>query len=593
MAVDADDFASHRRKPPLDAIAVTGMSCLLPGAAEPAAFWSMLTGGHCAIGPPPDTRGLPGSPPHGGFLDRVDGFDADFFGISRREAETMDPQQRMVLELSWSALEDAGMVPATLAGSRTGVFVGTMWDDYATLLDRGGAAAIGHHGLAGTRRAMIANRVSYVLGLRGPSLAVDTAQSSSLVAVHLAMRSIRAGEAELALVGGVNLDLVDSHRMAAERLGGVSPDGRCHVFDARANGYVPGEGGVVLVLRPLADAVAAGDRVYCVLLGSAVNNDGGGAGLTAPALAAQEDVLRQAYADAGLDPKLVRYVELHGTGTPLGDPIEAAALGAVLGAGRVAPVRVGSVKTNVGHLEGAAGITGLLKVALSTHHATLPASLNFRTPNPAIPFAELGIEMQAGTGPWPPGPRFAGVSSFGIGGSNCHVVVSEAGQPQGAGRGGAGTVWPWLLSARTPAALRNQADRLRAHLRGRPELAPGDVAYSLATTRTAFGHRACVAAPDRDGLLAGLDAMVADLPSGAVFHATPGDGAVAFLLTGQGAQRVGMGMGLHQAFPAYAAAFDEVCAHLDQHLDRPLLDVLGDADALAGTGYAQPALFAV
>ncbi len=315
-------------------VAVVGLACRLPGAPGPAAFWRLLTEGRHAIDEPPARRrpGLAVAPgqrgPLGGYLDQVDAFDPAFFGISPREAVAMDPQQRLVLELAWEALEDAAIVAGTLRDSPTGVYVGAMWSDYASVLHHGDPEAVSRHSMTGTHRSLLANQVSYLLGLRGPSLTLNACQSSSLVAAHLAVTSLRTGESELALVGGVNLILTSDSTATSERLGALSPDGRCYVFDARANGYVRGEGGCVAVLKPLRRAVADGDRVYGVIRGSAVNNDGTSTGLTVPNRAAQEQLLRLAYARAGLTPADAQYVELHGTGTPVGDPIEAAALGA-------------------------------------------------------------------------------------------------------------------------------------------------------------------------------------------------------------------------------------------------------------------------
>ncbi|KKK06314.1 hypothetical protein LQ51_09085, partial [Micromonospora sp. HK10] len=620
-----------------------GMSCRLPQAPDPSAFWRLLRDGRSAIGETPADRwDDPGAIRHGGFLDRVDEFDADFFGISPREASAMDPQQRLMLELAWEALEDTGVVPGTLRGSRTGVFVGAIWDDYATLLSRQGTEVIGQHSVTGTHRSIIANRVSYTLGLHGPSLTIDAAQSSSLVAVHMACASLRSGESSLALAGGANLMIVPESTIRSARFGGLSPDGRCFTFDARANGYVRGEGGAVVVLKRLADALADGDPVYCVIRGSAVNNDGATEGLTVPSVAAQQRMLTEAYANAGVDPATVQYVELHGTGTRVGDPIEAAALGAALGSARTgAPLAVGSAKTNVGHLEGAAGVVGLIKAALSIRHRQLPPSLNFTTPNPDIPLDELRLRVQTELGDWPhPGaPLVAGVSSFGMGGTNCHLVLTEPPAPEpepapagpdrprrGAGerRGRRGrTPEParaagedvvqvpapaaagptaWVLSARDDAALGGQARRLLDRLADGPADPPRDIAYSLVTTRAAFPHRAVLVADDGDPdtLRAGLAALADGEPAATVVRGTATDpGRVAFLFSGQGSQRVRMGQQLRAVVPAFARALDEVLAALDPHLPRPLGELLaapeGSADAalLDRTGFTQPALFAV
>lgn len=426
-----------------DSVAIIGMSCRLPKSPDPAAFWRLLSGGHHAISETPADRwdvpgrepGAPSSPGarYAGLLDHVDRFDPGFFGISPREAVEMDPQQRLALELGWEALEDAAIVPGTLASTRTGVFVGAIADDYAILLSRRGGGAATPHTLPGTNRGVIANRLSYVLGLHGPSLSVDAAQSSSLVAVHLACESLRKGDSTLALVGGVNLIIDADSTSRAAGFGGLSPDGRCYTFDARANGYVRGEGGVFLVLKPLRRAVADGDHVYCVINGSAVNHDGASDGLTVPNAQAQQEAMRLACRQAGVNPADVQYVELHGTGTPVGDPVEAAAVGAAFGTPRSpeSPVVVGSAKTNVGHPEGAAGIVGLLKTALSIEHRQIPPSLNFETPNPGIDLDGLRLRVQTALTEWPhpDRPLVAGVNSVGVGGTNCHVTLSEPPPP--------------------------------------------------------------------------------------------------------------------------------------------------------------------
>ncbi|MFG2007414.1 beta-ketoacyl synthase N-terminal-like domain-containing protein [Spirillospora sp. NPDC048911] len=492
-------------------IAVIGLACRLPHAPDPAAFWRFLNLGESAITTMPADRGRTGPASGGdgtsrtwpgGFLDDVASFDAEFFGISPREAVAMDPQQRLMLELTWEALEDAGIRPASLAGSDTGVFAGAIWDDYAALLRRS-ASGGARHAMTGVHRSIMVNRVSHRYDLRGPSLHLDTAQSSSLVAVHVASESLRRGECSLALAGGVNLILgEDSMEMSAE-FGGLSPDGRCFTFDARANGFVRGEGGGLVLLKPLDAAVRDGDHVYCVIHGGAVNNDGNTDALTVPSSAAQERVLRRAYHAAGVSPEDVQYVELHGSGTPVGDPVEAAALGAVLGSCRPAgaPLPVGSVKTNIGHLEGAGGIAGLIKTALSLRNGQLPPSLNFSTPNPDIPLDRLGLRVQDELTGWPlpDRPLFAGVSSFGMGGTNCHLVLGQAPQPAEGDDRPVETETadvPWPLSGTSPAALAAQARRLRRHLTEHPDLDPVDVGYSLATTRSAFTHRAVVFGDD-------------------------------------------------------------------------------------------------
>ncbi|WP_193513014.1 type I polyketide synthase, partial [Streptomyces griseoloalbus] len=586
-------------------IAVVGLACRLPGADGPAAFWELLGGGTSAITDVPEGRwgaGEPSAVRRGGFLDGVADFDASFFAVSPREAAAMDPQQRLVLELVWEALEDAGILPASLRSTPTSVFVGTLRDDYTNLLYQRGTDAIGQHTMTGVNRGVIANRISYHLGLHGPSLTVDAAQSSSLVAVHLACESLRSGESTTAIAAGVNLNLLAENTVTEQRFGALSPDGVTYTFDARANGFVPGEGGGVVLLKPLRQAVADGNRVYGVIRGSAVNNDGATDGLTVPSRTAQEQVLRTAYQRAETAAGAVQYVELHGTGTPVGDPIEAAALGAVLGAGRPEhePLRVGSVKTNIGHLEGAAGIAGLIKTLLALHHRQLPPSLNFETPNPAIPLAELRLDVHRELAPWPhpDRPLVAGVSSFGMGGTNCHVVLAEApaaadaGNPEDVPPADTPAVLPWVVSAAGDAALRAQAERLHAHVAA-TEPSARDVGWSLATSRTVFRHRAVVLAPDLAGLLDGTAALAEGRPAANVVTGTADGGRTAVLFTGQGAQRIGMGQELYAAFPAYAAAFDEVAAALDPHLHRPLAQIIGTGEGLDETARAQPALFAV
>ncbi|MCQ9134479.1 type I polyketide synthase [Streptomyces hilarionis] len=592
-------------------IAVVGLACRLPGAGDGRAFWRLLREGTDAVREAPEDRWRGAELPHrlGGFLDRIDAFDAGFFGVSPREAAAMDPQQRLMLELAWEALEDARIVPATLGGSDTGVFVGAMWDDYAALQDRLGAAGVGRHTMTGTRRAILANRVSHHLGLRGPSLSVDTAQSSSLVAVRLACESLSRGECEIAVAGGVNLNILAETTLGAVRFGGLSPDGRCFTFDARANGFVRGEGGGVVVLKPLTAALADGDDVYCVLDGGAMNNDGAGegehTGLTVPSRSAQEDVVRRACREAGVDASDVQYVELHGSGTRVGDPIEAAALGAALGRSRTpgSPLPVGSVKTNIGHLEGAGGIAGLLKVALSIRHRMLPPSLHFVGPPSDIPLDELGLRVQTGLTAWPSPdrPLVAGVSSFGMGGSNCHLIVSEPPAPTGPSAAPApraerpahdgALVWP--LAARTGEALRAQAARLLSFVDAHEDDA-ADIGLSLATTRTAFRHRAVVVGDDRARLRERLAAFaggaaVADVVEGQATTV----GTTVFAFPGQGAQWAGMAVELLDAVPEFAASIRACEEAFAPYVDWSLSEALRDGQALERVDVVQPALFAV
>ncbi|MFA1538209.1 type I polyketide synthase [Actinomadura monticuli] len=547
-------------------IAVIGLACRLPHAPDPAAFWRLLRDGEDAISTMPADRGRAWP---GGFLDDVASFDAEFFGISPREALAMDPQQRLMLELTWEALEDAGVRPPSLAGSDTGVFVGAIWAEYAALLARADLDGSARHAMTGLHRSIIANRVSYRYDLRGPSLHIDTAQSSSLVAVHVAAESLRRGECPLALAGGVNLILGEDGMEMADQFGGLSPDGRCHTFDARANGFVRGEGGGVVLLKPLDAAVRDGDPVYCVILGGAVNNDGSTDALTVPSAAAQESVLRAAYRAAVVSPEDVQYVELHGSGTPVGDPVEAAALGAVLGADRPAgaPLPVGSVKTNIGHLEGAGGIAGLIKTALSLRHRRLPASLNFSTPNPDIPLDRLGLRVQAEPSGWPrpDRPLLAGVSSFGMGGTNCHLVLGQAPEPAVEDDRPAATPTadvPWPLSGTSRAALAAQAGRLRRHLAEHPDADVADVGYSLGTTRSAFAHRAVVFGVDLDERLDRLACLEEGTGAEGLVEGSAADGGVTVLLGGAGSGHAEIVDDLYAVHPRFAQALDEARALL-------------------------------
>ncbi|TDC97019.1 acyltransferase domain-containing protein, partial [Nonomuraea deserti] len=612
-----------------DAVAIVGISCRLPQAPDPQSFWQLLRDGRDAITDVPSGRwnAPETSSLRGGFIDGIAEFDAEFFGVSPNEAAMIDPQQRLLMELSWEALEDAGIVPASLRDTPASVFIGAMAGDYAQLLQGNGRAALTRHSLTGISRALLANRISYTLGLNGPSMTVDSAQSASLTAVHLACESLRNGETGLAIVGGVNLNLTADSTLAALRFGALSPDGRCFAFDARANGYVRGEGGGVVVLKPLARALADGDRVYCVIAGSAINNDGGGDGLTVPDQHAQEEVIRLACGRAGVPASDVQFVELHGTGTRVGDPIEARALGAAIGTAKDTgtPLVVGSAKTNVGHLEGAAGIVGLLKTVLAIRHRTLPPSLNFETPNPQIPFDELNLRVNTETSAWPreDAPLVAGVSSFGMGGANCHVVLAEYPQEELAasaarqdgplivpqdgrsdgpsdGRLDGPLIVP--LAGRSEAALRAQAGRLRDHLLddvlGGPGAGPADLAYSLATTRTAFDRRAALVVDEPSELAGVLDRLAEGEPAAEIVTGRPSTGDIAFLYSGQGSQRPGMGRELYAAHPVFARALDEIAVCFDGTLDRPLLDVMfadegsPEAGLLDQTGFAQPALFA-
>ncbi|MQY20185.1 SDR family NAD(P)-dependent oxidoreductase [Nocardia macrotermitis] len=580
------------------AVAIVGMAVRLPGAEDLARFWQLLARGGDAV-TVSDRRHRPG-----GYLRDVTGMDIGLFGVSAGEAAAMDPQQRLLLELAWEAVEDSRISPHDLCGTSAGVYIGAMHGDYEILSQ---AAAATRHTLTGLSRGMLANRISHVLGVRGPSLTVDAGQASSLVAVHLAVQSIRRGECAAALAGGVNLVLGEHETVIAERFGALSPDHACHPFDERANGYVRGEGGALVALKPLTAALAAGDRIYAVIHGSAVNNDGATAAtLTTPSADAQAEVLRAALIDAGVEPRRVGYVEMHGTGTPVGDPVEAAALGRVYGATRdgAAALRVGSVKSNIGHLEGAAGIAGLVKAALAVYRGEIPATRNHDRPSPRIPLAELGLEVVTAHTPWPAtDPAVAGVSSFGMGGANCHVVLAAAAPvPPDDPFVSGDALTPFVLTGASAGALRDRARQLGEFLTADTDL--GALAYSLHVTRARHDHRAVVLARDRADLDDGLAAVtsgsvVPQVVSGRRTRTDRGaDGRLAFVFPGQGAQRPAMARALYRTLPGFAAQLDEVVGQFGPYLDLDLRRLLIEEDRdsaglLARTRYTQPALFAV
>jgi acyl transferase domain-containing protein/acyl carrier protein len=577
------------------------MSCRFPGASDVAKFWDMLLSGGSGIGTPSaDRAGSDGTLiGRAGYIEQVNEFDAAFFGISPREAAATDPRQRLALELSWEALEHAGLVPGSLASTRTGVFLGVSGDDYLPATNGEGNAYLA----VGTNRAMIANRVSHLLDLKGPSLLVDTAQSSSLVAVHLACESIARGESMAALVGGVNLNLSGRRvRMLAE-LGVISPDRECFTFDARANGFVPGEGGGVVVLKPLSRAEADGDTVHAVIRGTAVNQDGATFGLSSPNAAAQEEVIRAAHRRAGVEPGAITFVELHGTGTRVGDATEASALSAVSAGDprRTSPLLVGSVKTNIGHLDAAAGVAGLIKTVLSLAHGTLPRSLNYAEPNPDIDLSYLRVAQEPVELPAGDGPPAAGVSSYGMGGTNCHVVVS------GPARGAApatdavdgepyGLV-PWVVSGCGTVAVRAQAARLGDWVRERPGADALDIASSLVSTRSVFKDRAVVLGAGREALLSGVEAVAEGVSwPGTISGPAVATDGVAWVFPGQGSQWTGMGRALlreSEVFRARLAECDEALSPWVPWSARDVLLANGDAPELDADDVIQPVLFAV
>ncbi|WP_329066178.1 type I polyketide synthase [Amycolatopsis sp. NBC_01480] len=572
-------------------IAIIGMGCRFPGGVStPAQLWDLVAGGTDAIGEFPEDRGWdtaalfdPAGPPgttyskEGGFLYEAADFEPEFFGISPREALTLDPQQRVLLETAWEAVERAGIVPSTLRGSKTGVFAGVMYHDY---------------GAGSSDGSLISGRVSYTLGLEGPSVSVDTACSSSLVAMHWAAQALRRGECSLALAGGVTVMVTPDMFVYFSEQHGLSSDGRCKAFGSGADGVGCSEGAGMLLLERLSDARKNGHHVLAVLRGSAVNSDGASSGITVPNGPAQQRVIRAALADAGLGLSDVDAVEAHGTGTKLGDPIEAQALIATYG--KVAtperPLHVGSFKSNVGHTQAAAGVGGVIKMVEALRRGVLPRTLHAEEPSPHVEWTDT-VSLLSEQRPWPETGRArrAGVSSFGISGTNAHVIV-EQGDPVAAGDATDSAPVTWLLSANDPEALRAQAGSLAEFA---TDASTADIGFSLATTRTLAEHRAGVVAADRAGAVRALGEFAAGrAPAGIVEGSAENAaaaGRTAFLFTGQGAQRAGMGLELAAAYPAFAEVFDLVAAELDKHLDVPLRTVLGSGE----TGYTQPALFAV
>ncbi|MEV6766585.1 alpha/beta fold hydrolase [Streptomyces sp. NPDC051105] len=629
-------------------IAVVGMACHYPGGVTSAdRLWDVVAQERDVVGDFPDDRGwdldhlFDDDPDHpgttytrfGGFLDSATEFDAEFFGIGHIEAQAMDPQQRLLLQTVWECLEDAGIDPGTLRGSRTGVFVGTTGQDYAQLARSGPSDLEGYWGI-GSAGSVLSGRVSYVLGFEGPALTIDTACSSSLVGVHLAAQALRQGECSLALAGGVTVMSTPGVFTEFSRQRALSPDGRCRSFAQAADGTGWGEGVGVVLLERLGEARRNGHRVLAVIKGSAVNQDGASNGLTAPNGTSQQHVISQALAAARVLPAEVDAVEGHGTGTTLGDPIEIDALNAVYGREREArhPLRLGSLKSNLGHSQAAAGVGGLIKMVQALRHERLPRTLHVDRPTPRADWSG-GISLLTEAMPWPRGERVrrAGISSFGISGTNAHVVVEEAPDDQhdaDEGEPAALPAVPWVLSARTPAALRDQARRLSTHLTApagtahadtsqadtadtapagttpagttRPDVTPTEVGAALARTRARFEHRAAVIGAGRDELLAGLAAFGAgELPGNVVQGVAAREPRTAVLFSGQGSQRAGAGRELAAVHPVFADALDAACAELDRLLERPLREVMfategtPEAELLHSTGYTQPALFAL
>ncbi|MDA3662560.1 type I polyketide synthase [Mycobacterium xenopi] len=594
-------------------IAIIGMACRFPGGVDsPEALWDMVAEGRDVLTEFPSDRGwdlaglfnpdpdVPGScyTRTGGFVDGVADFDPAFFGVAPSEALAMDPQQRMFLELSWEALERAGIDPTSLRGSATGVFAGVMTQGYGMFA----AEPVEGFRLTGQLSSVASGRVAYVLGLEGPAMSVDTACSSSLVTLHMAVQSLRSGECDLALAGGVTINATPDIFVEFSRWRGLSPDGRCKAFAGAADGTGFSEGGGMLVVERLSDAQRLGHPVLAVVRGSAVNQDGASNGLTAPNGPSQQRVVRAALANAGISPADVDAVEGHGTGTTLGDPIEAQALLATYGQHRSEPLWLGSIKSNMGHTQAAAGVAGVIKMVMAMRHQMLPATLHVDVPSPHVDWSAGRVALLTEPRPWPAEGkvRRAGVSSFGISGTNAHVIIesappAEAPAPAPSEHPAKPPVVPWVVSAKTASGLSKQAARMAEHLTAHSGLDPVDVGWSLAG-RSVFEHRAVVLGPDREQLLSGLGELAQNNPGAAVIHGNvrPG-GKTVFVFPGQGSQWLGMGKGLHAAYPGFAEAFNSVVAELDRHLLRPLREVMWghDENLLNTTEFAQPALFAM
>ncbi|XXT29330.1 SDR family NAD(P)-dependent oxidoreductase [Sorangium sp. So ce448] len=603
-------------------IAIVAMSCRFPGGVRtPEDLWALLESGRDAVSAFPDDRGwsrgdLYGSEPEaqgkiypreGGFLAEVDRFDADFFGISPREALTLDPQQRVLLETAWEAIERAGIDPMSLQGSQTGVFVGVMYNNYASRVVRSPDVE-GYVGFASSG-SMVSGRLAYTFGLHGPTVTVDTACSSSLVGIHLACQSLRQGECSLALAGGVTVMASRSAFDGLRFLGGA-PDGRCKSFSADADGAGWSEGAAILLLERLSDAERNGHAVLAVIRGSAVNQDGKSQGITAPNGPAQERVIRETLAAARLSPEDIDAVEAHGTGTTLGDPIEGQALLATYGRAHSSerPLWLGSLKSNLAHTQAAAGVGGVMKMVLALGHAKLPKTLHAGHASPQIDWSAGTLRLLTQPVPWPAGerPRRAGISSFGASGTNAHLILEEAPlappkeAPPSEPAARLPPTLPIVVSGKTRPALLAQAERLRAHLAAHPALAIVDVASSLATTRSHFDHRAVVVAGDLERAMDALEAVRhGRAHPGAVVGEKLRGGKIGVLFTGQGSQRPGAGRALYDTFPSFRAALDAVAAHLDRELERPLRDVLFAAEGtpeaalLDQTVFTQTGLFAL
>jgi acyl transferase domain-containing protein/aryl carrier-like protein len=614
--------ATEGNGPVREPLAIIGIGCHFPGdATSPQAFWDMLCSGTDATREVPSDRwdvrkfydpDLKKSGKmntfRGGYLERVDQFDAQFFGISPREAMWLDPQQRLLLQATWEALEDGGQIAEQLAGSNTGVFIGGFTLDYQLMQNFGvySRYELQTHSATGMMMTMLSNRISYVFGFHGPSMTVDTACSGSLVAVHLACQSIWNGEIPLAIAGGVNAMFAPTMTIAESKGGFLASDGRCKTFDAAANGYARGEGAGVVVIKPLAQAQADGDPIYALILGTAVTQDGRTNGITVPNQHAQEAAMRQAYQRAGISPAQVQYVEAHGTGTPVGDPLEARAIGTVLSTGRPENERcvVSSVKTNIGHLEAAAGVAGLIKTVLALKHKQIPPHLHFHNPNPDIPFDELQLHVPTTLEAWPAtdGPRYAGVNSFGFGGTNAHAVLQEAPPlvEKETQTSELGRAYLLPLSARSAEALRDVAESYRAFLTEAPcATLLEDIVYSSSQRHSHHDHRLALVVHSKEEAIAHLEAYLAEQPRSGTStgRAASNDRPrIAFVCSGMGPQWWAMGRDLLEHEPAFRASIERCDAELSRYADWSLVEALSapeESSRMALAEVAEPANFAI
>ncbi|AOX04379.1 hypothetical protein BJP34_17855 [Moorena producens PAL-8-15-08-1] len=606
-------------------IAIVGMACRFPGGAnDPSTYWNLLHDGIDAIRPVPPERWdvsanydpdpeVPGKSytKEGGFIDQVDQFDPLFFGISPKEAVSLDPQHRLLLEVTWEALENSGQTWSNLKNSQTSVFMGISTDDYSALSINQNQNGAGTYSVLGNNRSIGVGRISNLLGLQGSNIQVDTACSSSLVAIHLACQSLRSGESHLALVGGVNLILSPISTIGRCQLKALSPDGRCKTFDASANGYGQGEGCGIVVLKRLSDAISDGDSILALIRGSAVNHDGPSSGMTAPNRMAQKQVIQQALTNAKLEPHQISYLEAHGTGTSLGDPIEIEALAEVYGKNRPAdqPLIVGSVKTNIGHLEAAAGVSSLIKVILALQHQEIPPHLHLQQPNPHVDWDRLPIKIPTSLIPWSGEgkPRLAGVSSFGMGGTNAHIVLEEAPTEVRSQKSEVRSeeylerpVHILTLSGKTEKALEDLVSSYQNYLETHPELALADVCYTASTGRVHFNHRLGVIASEPKELIEKLLGWKTESELVGVFSGQPNSESpqIAFLFTGQGSQYINMGRQLYEKAPTFRQALEQCDQILKPDLETSILEIIYPKDAqklsiLDQTAYTQPAIFAL